>query len=99
MRVFVKTAIATIFIILSLAVFTSCEDEESDVYEETINRGESFTATMGSLRFRIVNNCPDILPNEGLSNYLDAPTITYAGEVESLDAVKIPQDARWNKKM
>ena len=86
--------------VLSLVVLNSCEDEpeESNVYEETIGKGQSFTATMGSLQFRIINNYPDILPAEGLSNYLDAPSITYIGEVESLDAVRIPSNAQWNKK-
>jgi lipoprotein len=96
---FIKN-IAFISIILLLPMFTSCEDEpeESDIKTEIVGRGESFTATMGSLQFRIINNYPDILPAEGLSNYLDAPSITYIGEVESLNAVKIPSNAQWNKK-
>lgn len=99
MNTFIKK-LAVISIVLLLPVFTSCEDEpeESDIIVETIGRGQSFTATMGSLQFRIINNYPDILPAEGLSNYLDAPSITYIGEVESLDAVKIPSNAQWNKK-
>lgn len=92
--------LAFLSFILLLPMFTSCEDEPeySNVNTETIGRGQSFTATMGSLKFRIINNYPDILPAEGLSNYLDAPSITYIGEVESLDAVKIPSNAQWNKK-
>lgn len=99
MNAFIKY-LAFISIILLTPVFSSCEDEPdvSNVYEETIGRGQSFTATMGSLQFRIINNYPDILPAEGLSNYLDAPTITYIGEVKSLDAVQIPLNAQWNKK-
>ena len=86
--------------VLSLVVFNSCEDEpeESNVYEETIGKGQSFTATMGSLQFRIINNYPDILPAEGLSNYLDAPLIAFIGAVESLDAVNNPSNAQWCKK-
>lgn len=99
MNAFIKY-LAFISIILLTPIFSSCEDEPdvSNVYEETIGRGQSFTATMGSLQFRIINNYPDILPAEGLSNYLDAPTITYIGEVKSLDAVQIPLNAQWNKK-
>lgn len=99
MNAFIKY-LAFISIILLTPIFSSCEDEPdvSNVYEETIGRGLSFTATMGSLQFRIINNYPDILPAEGLSNYLDAPTITYIGEVKSLDAVQIPLNAQWNKK-
>ena len=99
MNAFIKY-LAFISIILLTPIFSSCEDEPdvSNVYEETIGRGQSFTATMGSLQFRIINNYPDILTAEGLSNYLDAPSITYIGEVESLDAVKIPSNAQWNKK-
>lgn len=99
MNAFIKY-LAFISIILLTPIFSSCEDEPdvSNVYEETIGRGQSFTATMGSLHFRIINNYPDILPAEGLSNYLDAPTITYIGEVKSLDAVQIPLNAQWNKK-
>ena len=99
MNAFIKYS-AFISIILLTPIFSSCEDEPdvSNVYEETIGRGQSFTATMGSLQFRIINNYPDILPAEGLSNYLDAPSITYIGEVKSLDAVQIPLNAQWNKK-
>ena len=99
MNAFIKY-LAFISIILLTPIFSSCEDEPdvSNVYEETIGRGQSFTATMGSLQFRIINNYPDILPAEGLSNYLDAPSITYIGEVKSLDAVQIPLNAQWNKK-
>ena len=99
MNAFIKY-LAFISIILLTPIFSSCEDEPdvSNVYEETIGRGQSFTATMGSLQFRIINNYPDILPAEGLSNYLDAPSITYIGEVKSLDAVQIPLYAQWNKK-
>lgn len=99
MNAFIKY-LAFISIILLTPIFRSCEDEPdvSNVYEETIGRGQSFTATMGSLQFRIINNYPDILPAEGLSNYLDAPSITYIGEVKSLDAVQIPLNAQWNKK-
>lgn len=99
MNAFIKY-LAFISIILLTPIFSSCEDEPdvSNVYEETIRRGQSFTATMGSLQFRIINNYPDILPAEGLSNYLDAPSITYIGEVKSLDAVQIPLNAQWNKK-
>lgn len=99
MRQIIKK-IAYISMLLLFTVFTSCEDEpaESNIYEEIIGRGQSFTATMGSLHFRIINNYPDILPAKGLSNYLDAPTITYIGEVKSLDAVQIPLNAQWNKK-
>lgn len=99
MNAFIK-CLAFISIILLTPIFSSCEDEPdvSNVYEETIGRGQSFTATMGSLQFRIINNYPDILPAEGLSNYLDAPSITYIGEVKSLDAVQIPLNAQWNKK-
>lgn len=99
MNAFIKY-LAFISIILLTHIFSSCEDEPdvSNVYEETIGRGQSFTATMGSLQFRIINNYPDILPAEGLSNYLDAPSITYIGEVKSLDAVQIPLNAQWNKK-
>ena len=99
MNIFIKV-ITFISIILLLPVFTSCEEEpeESEINTETIGRGQSFTATMGSLQFRIINNYPDILPSEGLSNYLDAPSITYIGEVESLDAVNIPSNAQWSKK-
>lgn len=99
MNAFIKY-LAFISIILLTPIFSSCEDEPdvSNVDEETIGRGQSFTATMGSLQFRIINNYPDILPAEGLSNYLDAPTITYIGEVKSLDAVQIPLNAQWNKK-
>lgn len=99
MNAFIKY-LAFISIILLTPIFSSCEDEPdvSNVYEETIGRGQSFTATMGSLQFRIINNYPDILPAEGLSNYLDAPSITYIGEVKSLDAVQIPLKAQWNKK-
>ena len=99
MNAFIKY-LAFISIILLTPIFSSCEDEPdvSNVYEETIGRGQSFTATMGSLQFRIINNYPDILPAEGLSNYLDAPSITYIGEVKSLDAVLIPLNAQWNKK-
>lgn len=99
MNAFIKY-LAFISIILLTPIFSSFEDEPdvSNVYEETIGRGQSFTATMGSLQFRIINNYPDILPAEGLSNYLDAPTITYIGEVKSLDAVQIPLNAQWNKK-
>ena len=89
-----------ISVILLLLMFTSCEDgpEESSINTETIGRGLSFTATMGNLQFRIINNYPDILPAEGLSNYRDAPSITYAGEVKSIDAVSISSNAQWNKK-
>ena len=99
MNAFIKY-LAFISIILLTPIFSSCEDEPdvSNVYEETIGRGQSFTATMGSLQFRIINNYPDILTAEGLSNYLDAPSITYIGEVKSLDAVQIPLNAQWNKK-
>ena len=99
MNAFIKY-LAFISIILLTPIFSSCEDEPdvSNVYEETIGRGQSFTATMGSLQFRIINNYPDSLPAEGLSNYLDAPSITYIGEVKSLDAVQIPLNAQWNKK-
>ena len=99
MNAFIKY-LAFISIILLTPIFSSCEDEPdvSNVYEETIGRGQSFTATMGSLQFRIINNYPDILPAEGLSKYLDAPSITYIGEVKSLDAVQIPLNAQWNKK-
>ena len=99
MNTFIKN-IAFISFILLLPILTSCKDEPdySNVYTETIERGQSFTATMGSLQFRIINNYPDILPAEGLSNYLDVPSITYIGEVESLDAVKIPSNAQRNKK-
>lgn len=99
MNAFIKY-LAFISIILLTPIFSSCEDEPdvSNVYEETIGRGQSFTATMGSLQFRIINNYPDILPAEGLSNYLDAPSITYIGVVKSLDAVQIPLNAQWNKK-
>lgn len=99
MNAFIKY-LAFISIILLTPIFSSCEDEPdvSNVYEETIGRGQSFTATMGSLQFRIINNYPDILPAEGLSNYLDDPSITYIGEVKSLDAVQIPLNAQWNKK-
>lgn len=99
MNAFIKY-LAFISIILLTPIFSSCEDEPdvSNVYEETIGRGQSFTATMGSLQFRIINNYPDILPAEGLSNYLDAPSITYIGEVKSLDAVQIPLNTQWNKK-
>lgn len=99
MNAFIKY-LAFISIILLTPIFSSCEDEPdvSNVYEETIGRGQSFTATMGSLQLRIINNYPDILPAEGLSNYLDAPSITYIGEVKSLDAVQIPLNAQWNKK-
>lgn len=92
--------IALISFILLFSVFASCEDEpeESNINTETIGRGQSFTATMGSLQFRIINNYPDILPAEGLSNYLDAPSITYIGAVESIDAVNIPSNAQWDKK-
>lgn len=99
MNTFIKN-LAVISILLLLPVFSSCEDEleESDIKAEIIGRGESFTATMGSLQFRIINNYPDIFPAEGLSNYLDAPSIAYIGEIESLDAVKIPSNVQWNKK-
>ena len=99
MRQIIKK-IAYISMLLLFTVFTSCEDEpaESNIYEEIIGRGQSFTATMGSLHFRIINNYPDILPAEGLSNYLDAPTIMFVGEVESLDAVNISANAQWSKK-
>ena len=99
MNAFIKY-LAFISIILLTPIFSSCEDEPdvSNVYEETIGRGQSFTATMGSLQFRIINNYPDILPAEGLSNYLDAPSITYIGEVKSLDAVQIPLNAQCDKK-
>lgn len=99
MNIFIKT-ITFISIILSLPVFTSCEEEpeESNIIEETIGRGQSFTATMGSLQFRIINNYPAILPAEGLSNYLDAPSIAFIGPVESLDAVNNPSNGQWSKK-
>lgn len=100
MSTFIKLKITAFSIAILLSVFTSCieEPEESGIFIETIGRGEDFTATMGTLRFRIINNYPDILPAEGLSNYLDAPAITYTGEVESLDAVNIPIKAQWNRK-
>lgn len=99
MSTFIKNRVFLSFILL-LPMFNSCEDEpeESNIIVETIGRGQSFTATMGSLQFRIINNYPEILPAEGLSNYLDAPSITYIGEVESLDAVNVPSNAQWNKK-
>ena len=99
MNAFIKY-LAFISIILLTPIFSSCEDEPdvSNVYEETIGRGQSFTATMGSLQFRIINNYPDILPAEGLSNYLDAPLIAFIGAVESLDAVNNPSNAQWCKK-
>lgn len=99
MNIFIKT-ITFISILLLLPVFTSCEDEpeESYIYTETIGSGQSFTATMGSLQFRIINNYPDILPSEGLSNYLDAPSITYTGVVNSLDDVSLSSNAQWSKK-
>ncbi len=92
--------IACLSVVLLLYMFASCEDEleESNINTETIGKGQSFTATMGSLQFRIINNYPEILPAEGLSNYLDVPSITYIGAVESLDAVNIPSNAQWNKK-
>ena len=57
MRQIIKK-IAYISMLLLFTVFTSCEDEpaESNIYEEIIGRGQSFTATMGSLHFRIINN-------------------------------------------
>lgn len=70
---------------------------ESEEYSEVIGRGEAFTATMGGLRFRIINNYPNILPSEGLSNYLDAPAIAYIGEVGSLAQITVPDGARWER--
>lgn len=55
-----KLAISTMLIIAVGYLFQSCDDndepEMSDIYQETINRGEYFSASMGTLNFRIVNN-------------------------------------------
>lgn len=96
-----KLAISTMLIIAVGCLFQSCDDndepEMSDIYQETINRGEYFSASMGTLNFRIVNNYPYILPSEGLSNYLEAPLITYVGECGSIDNVTLSETPRWEK--
>lgn len=95
----IKLIISVMLLILAGCMFQSCGDEpeESEVLHSTINRGEYFTANMGTLTFRIVNNYPFILPSEGLSNYVEAPLIAYLGEFNSLDEISLPSDVNWQK--
>ena len=96
-----KLVISAALIIVMGCVFQSCDDNddpiESEVRYSTINRGGFFTANMGTLTFRIVNNYPYILPSEGLSNYVEAPMIAFLGQFNSLDEVAMPSGANWQK--
>lgn len=96
-----KLVISAALIIVMGCVFQSCDDNddpiESEVRYSTINRGEFFSASMGTLTFRIVNNYPYILPSEGLSNYVEAPMIAFLGQFNSLDEVVMPSGAKWQK--
>lgn len=102
MNKLIKPIAVLLFIVAILPFLISCEEPEpklSDIYETAIGRGESFTASDGSLQFRIVNNYPDIYAAPGLSNYYDSPQIAFIGEVESIEQVALPPaNVHWENK-
>lgn len=88
----------TISLFATLVItLASCQDqpESNETQNQIIEKGQIIHASMGSLVFYIVNDFPDIYPVPGMSDYSEAPTISFVGVVDSLDEIALNNASQW----